>query len=182
MTGTCSASMSKHDLTLLARQKKKRFSFFFLGGDPVQNRPQNPPLRVAFSRLERVDLRSVALCLRWEPPYTRVSTPPSPEKPNKKFQRTLPGPLKNLFPGLPTRSVEIASKKSPNIDFDTFLTLFRVLLLGLLRHFFDTPGGEAREELFETIWGFWGSGVWRLLYVAVPIATLCHDLETTTTQ
>ena len=28
---------------------------------------------------------------------------------------------------------------------------------GLFRHFFDTTGGEAREDLFETFWGFWGS-------------------------
>ena len=38
--------------------------------------------------------------------------------------------------------------------------------LGLFRHFLDTPGREARERLFETFWGFRGSGVWRLLYMA----------------
>ena len=41
---------------------------------------------------------------------------------------------------------------------------------GLFRHFFDTPGRESWEDLFETFGGFWGPGVWRLLYMAVPIA------------
>ena len=37
------------------------------------------------------------------------------------------------------------------------------------RHFYGTPGREAREDLFETFWGFWerASG---LLYMAVLIA------------
>ena len=33
------------------------------------------------------------------------------------------------------------------------------------RHFFDTPGGEAREDPFETFWGFRGSGVWGVSFV-----------------
>ena len=41
---------------------------------------------------------------------------------------------------------------------------------GLFRHFFDIPGGEAREHLFDTFWGFRGSGVWRLLYMGIAIA------------
>ena len=40
------------------------------------------------------------------------------------------------------------------------------------RHFFDTPGREAREVLFETFRGFRGSGVWRLLYMGIAIAKL----------
>ena len=45
------------------------------------------------------------------------------------------------------------SKKSPNTDFDTFFDSFSGLL-GLFRHFFDTPGGEAWEDRFETFLGF----------------------------
>ena len=43
--------------------------------------------------------------------------------------------------------------------------------MGLFRHFFETPGREVREHLFETLWGFRGSGVWRLLYMGIAIAT-----------
>ena len=45
------------DLTHLffARQEKKDFPVF-LWGDPVQNRPQNQPLQVAFSLLERLEV------------------------------------------------------------------------------------------------------------------------------
>ena len=41
-------------------------------------------------------------------------------------------------------------------------------------HFFDTPSGETQEDLFETFWGFRGSGVWRLLYMAVSIVILAY--------
>ena len=40
---------------------------------------------------------------------------------------------------------------------------------GTFRHFFDTPGGEGREDLLEIFWGFRGSGVWRLLYMGAVI-------------
>ena len=43
---------------------------------------------------------------------------------------------------------------------------------GTFSTLFDTPGGEAREDLFQTFWGFRSSGVWRLLYMAVPIVSL----------
>ena len=49
--------LAKETHLFFARQKKG-FSFFFLGGDPVQNRPQNPAPASWFSLLERVDLRS----------------------------------------------------------------------------------------------------------------------------
>ena len=88
--------------------------------------------------------------LRWEPPYTGVSTAPSPEIP-KKSQKGLPGPT-----GPECQKV---SKDSRNTDFDTFLALFWVRL-GLFRHFFDTSGGGGP-----------GLGLWRLLYMAVPIVT-----------
>ena len=45
----------------------------------------------------------------------------------------------------------------------------KISVRGLFRHFFDTPGREARERLFETFWGFRGSGVWRLLYIGIAI-------------
>ena len=45
-------------------------------------------------------------------------------------------------------------------------------LLGLFRHFLDTPAGEAQEALFETFWGFRGSGVWRLLYMGLAIVSI----------
>ena len=40
---------------------------------------------------------------------------------------------------------------------------------GTFRHFFDTPGGEAREDCFETFLGFRSLRVWRL---AVPIVNI----------
>ena len=73
-----------------------------------------------------------------------------------------PKSLKKVFPGLPARSVKKVSKKSQmtrkRVKNDSKTTV-----RGLFRHFFDTPGGEAWEVLFETFWGFRGSGVWRLL-------------------
>ena len=42
--------------------------------------------------------------------------------------------------------------------------------LGLFRHFFDTPGRDARGHLFETFWGFRAQRPSRLLYMAAPIA------------
>ena len=54
------------------------------------------------------------------------------------------------------------SKKSPNSDFDTFSTLFGSFGT-FFRHFFDTPGQEAREDLFQTFRGFRDLRVRRLL-------------------
>ena len=48
---------------------------------------------------------------------------------------------------------------------------------GLFRHFFDTPGREARKRLFETFWGFRGSEVWRLLYMGIAIVNLGEKLK-----
>ena len=46
-------------LFLRARKKKKKdFPFFSFGGDPVQTSLKTQPLQVAFSLLERLDLRS----------------------------------------------------------------------------------------------------------------------------
>ena len=56
------------------------------------------------------------------------------------------------------------SKKSPNTDFDTFLTLFWAL--DFFDTFLATPAWEVREYLFETFGG--------LLYMAVPTAKLVH--------
>ena len=47
----------------------------------------------------------------------------------------------------------------------------KISVRGLFRHFFDTPGREAREHLFETFRGFQGSGAWRLLCVGLTIVS-----------
>ena len=92
--------------------------------------------------------------LRLQSPYTGVSTSPSPETP-KKSQKGLPGP-----PGLERqKSVEKSQ-----------IRRLQNQCSGTFRYFFDTPGREAREVLFETFWGFRGSGVWRLLYMGIAIA------------
>ena len=39
----------------------------------------------------------------------------------------------------------------------------KISLQVLFRHFFDTPGGEGREDLFETFCEFRGSEVWTFL-------------------
>ena len=97
-----------------------------------------------------------SLALRWEPPYTGVSAPPSPEIPEKS-RKGVPGPECQ-------KSVE----KVPN-DPKMSQKDYKISVRGLFRHFFDTPGREAREHLFETFRGFRGSGARRLLYMAVPI-------------
>ena len=98
--------------------------------------------------------------LRWEPPYTGVSTPPGPEIP-KTSQKGLPGP-----PGPECqKSVEKVPERSFLSPFWLFFGFW-----GPFRHFFGTPGREAREHPFETFWGFWGQRASGLLYMAVPIA------------
>ena len=94
--------------------------------------------------------------LRLQSPYTGVSTPPTPEIP-KKSQKGVPGP--------PGPECQKSVEKVPAHPFWSLFDSFSSHL-GLFRHFFDTPGREARERLFETFWGFRGSGVWRLLYMA----------------
>ena len=96
--------------------------------------------------------------LRLQSPHTGVSRPPAPKPPNS---------LNKVFLGLPARSVKKVSRKSLNTDFETLSNIFWVL--GDFRHFLDTPGQKACEDLLETLWGFRGSGVRRLLYMAVPI-------------
>ena len=54
---------------------------------------------------------------------------------------------------------------------------YKISVRGLFRHFFDTPGREAREVLFETFWGFRGSGVWRLLYMGLAHARLVATIH-----
>ena len=85
-------------------------------------------------------------------------------------QKGLPGPprpecqksVENLVPKNPKKS-----QKGVTIS-----------VRGLFRHFFDTPGQEAQEDLFETFWGVRGSRVWRLLKLAVPIARVCPNCLT----
>ena len=106
------------------------------------------------------------LVLRLEPPYTGVPRPSGPEIP-KKSQKGVPGPL-----GLECRkSVEKVPNDSKRGQKD-----YKISVRGLFRHFFDTPGREAREDLFETFWGFRGSGVWRLLYMGIAIVNLVCTL------
>ena len=72
----------------------------------------------------------------------------------------------------PLGRVSKKCRKSPRtLIFESFLSLFRVLWNLSFRHFFGTPGREAREDLFETFGGFWGQRASGLLYMAVPIAT-----------
>ena len=97
-----------------------------------------------------------------------VCNPHIQESPHPRAPKS-PKSLKKDFPGLSAQSVKKVSKKSPNSDFVVFLTLFWVIW-DFFDSFFDTPGREAREPPFETFWGFRGSGVWRLLYMAGPIA------------
>ena len=49
---------------------------------------------------------------------------------------------------------------------------YKISVRGLFRHFFDTPGREAREVPFETFWGFRDQRVWRLLYMGIAIVRL----------
>ena len=93
-------------------------------------------------------------------------SPQIQESPHPRARKS-PKSLKKDFPGLPAWSVKKVSKKSLCSLFDSFSGH-----LGLFRHFFDTLGREAREVLFETFWGFRGSGVWRLLYMGIAIVSL----------
>ena len=94
---------------------------------------------------------------------------PHTQEPPRPRALKSPKSLKKVFPGLPTRSVQKVSQKSPNTDFDTFLTLFRVLW-DFFDTFWNTPGREAQEDLFEPFWGFRAPRGSTLLYMAVLIA------------
>ena len=108
------------------------------------------------------DVATLAIAI----PIYRSLHRPEPRNPQKS--------LKKVWPGLPAQSVKKVSKKSPNTRFRLLLDSFSGPL-GLLRHFFGTPGREAREDLFETFVGFWGQRAPGLLYMAVPIATQPSD-------
>ena len=95
-----------------------------------------------------------------------VCNPHIQESPHPRAPES-PKSLKKDFPGLPVGSVKKVSKKSPNTDFEVFFSGH----LALFRHFFDTPGREAREHHFETFWGFRAQRALGLLYMAAPIAT-----------
>ena len=91
----------------------------------------------------------------WSP---EVLWAPHPQKVSKRRSRaSRPGVSKKC------RKVSNDSKMSQKDS--------KISVRGLFRHFFDTPGREARERLFETFWGFRGSGVWRLLYMGIAIVT-----------
>ena len=102
------------------------------------------------------------LVLRLEPSYTGVSRASGP-KSLKKSQKGVPG-----RPGSECeKSVEKVRNDPKKSQKD-----YKISVRGLFRHFFDTPGREAWEDLFETFCGFRGSGVWRLLYMGIAIAIL----------
>ena len=88
--------------------------------------------------------------------YRSLDTP-EPRNPRKVSKRC----SRASRPGVPKKC-----RKSPRtLILLVFLTHFQVIW-DLFRHFFDTPGREAREHLFETFrGGFGGSGAWRLLYI-----------------
>ena len=109
----------------------------------------------------------MAKALRLEPPYTGVPKPSGPEIP-KKSQKGVPGP--------PAPECQKSVEKIPN-DPKKCQKDSKISVWGLFRHFFDTPRGEAREVLFETFWGFRGSGVWRLLYMGIAHATKAVSLK-----
>ena len=74
--------------------------------------------------------------------------PRAPESP-KKSQKGLPGP--------PGPECQKSVEKVPN-DPKKSRKDYKISVRGLFRHFFDTPGREAREVLFETFWGVSGLG------------------------
>ena len=96
-------------------------------------------------------------------PHIQESPHPRAPKPPKSLEKD--------FPGLPARSVKKVSKKSPNTDFGVFLTLFRVIW-DFFGTFLTLRAGRPGNTFFDTFWGFRGSGVWRLLYMAAPIASI----------
>ena len=98
--------------------------------------------------------------LRLEPPYTGVSRASGPEIP-KKSQKGVPG--------RPGPECQKSVEKVPN-DPKKNQKDCSISVRGLFRHFFDTPGRDAREHIFETFWEFRGSGVWRLLHMGIAIA------------
>ena len=67
-----------------------------------------------------------------------------PELP-KKSQKRVPGP--------PGPECQKSAKKVPN-DPKKSQKDSKISVRRLSRHFFDTPGREAWEVLFETFWGF----------------------------
>ena len=89
--------------------------------------------------------------------------PPGPKSPKR---------LKKVFPGLPAQSVKKVSKKSQMTR-----KWVKKTTKSVFGDFLDTPGREAREGLFETFWGFRGSGVSRLLYMGIAIVTLSQGSD-----
>ena len=86
------------------------------------------------------------------------------------------GPYHFLGKFVWTNGPESSSKVSPYTGIGPWMALKGIMIsaCGLFRHFFDTPGSEAREDLFETFWGFRGSGMWRLLYMGIAIVILYY--------
>ena len=71
-----------------------------------------------------------------------------------RFQES-PKSLKRVFPGLPARSVKKGSKKSPNTDFHTFLTLLHLSGFGDFSDTFLTLRARRPGRPFGDFpWGF----------------------------
>ena len=71
-------------------------------------------------------------------PIHRSLHTPEPRNPRK---------VSKVFPGLPARSVKNVSKKSQSTR-KRVKKGVKISVRGLFRHCFDTPGQEAREDLF----------------------------------
>ena len=76
----------------------------------------------------------------WKLRYTRVPRLSGPE---------VPGGSQNGVPGPPGPECQKCVLKVPN-DPKRSQKDYKNSARGLFRHFFDTPGGEAQEVLFET--------------------------------
>ena len=78
--------------------------------------------------------------------------------------------IKKVFPGLPAWTVKKCRKSSkrPEKEKKESKSVFG----DFFDTFFDTPGREARKDLFEIFGGFRGSKAWRLLYMGIAVVTL----------
>ena len=76
----------------------------------------------------------------------------------QKVSKRSPGPPGPECPN----SLEKSQKVSKKCQQETFPTLF-LRLFDSFRDFLDTPGREARGDLFETFWGFRARRARRLL-------------------
>ena len=134
-------------------------------GNFVQQKGGANPHRgsvIGFAFGDKILLRRLSpklgLDLRLELPLTGVPRPSRPEIP-KKPQKGLPGPP-SLECQKSIEKVQNDPKRVKKVSKSVFGDFFR--------HFFDTPGGEVREDPFETFW----AREWRLLHMGIAIVSL----------